>query len=204
MESNKDLSIQEISNIFSDDFELNKVITKYYENLLNLETLPHFSIRKNMPSVKSSCRNWRPLFKELCRVKHITSNKDCFCLACGITVEPELSHIIPRIYGGVSSVSNVVPLCSICHKHFDKHFDLSPYNRTELQDFFYWLINRNLSDIVTHLLKKHFYFMSSVKSSEVCNDLTPKNFINKYDSEIKSYKKDCYPLYHDDYPGDDT
>jgi len=182
---------------FSCDIELNNAVNYFYNRVSNLEILPSFSIRKNMPTKMASCQYWRPLFVELCRTKHISSKKKYYCIACGLETEPELSHIIPRIYGGKGDVINVIPLCHICHRTFDKKYDISPYDKFEIIDFFHWIIDNTLVNVVTQLAKKHYFIINSLESLIEKENITPKIFISLFSSEIKEYVEKSYPIYKD-------
>lgn len=43
------------------------------------------------------------------------------CANCGSTDKIEYHHIVPLVLGGTNNLSNIVPLCKVCHlKAHDK------------------------------------------------------------------------------------
>lgn len=59
-----------------------------------------------------------PAFK-----KNVVEKLGAACACCGSTDGIEYHHIVPLFLGGTNKLSNIVPLCSQCHKaaHYGQH-----------------------------------------------------------------------------------
>lgn len=53
------------------------------------------------------------------------------CVNCGSTKGVEFHHIVPLKLGGSNSISNIVPLCQICHKAVTHGGSVSQYKDTK-------------------------------------------------------------------------
>ena len=53
----------------------------------------------------------KPLFKT-----ELKEKLGCECVNCGSTLDIDYRHIIPLALGGTNKISNIVPLCYVCHQ----------------------------------------------------------------------------------------
>ena len=73
----------------------------------------------NQESIKNIRQEFQfPQFRNK-MIKHLGVT----CASCGETKEIEYHHIVPIVNGGKNNLSNIVPLCHVCHqKAHDKNY----------------------------------------------------------------------------------
>ena len=104
-------------------------------NFCSIKCRSRFHSKNNSGSANSNWRgghqNYRGDFEHIKRLYF--NDKLLFCAICGRLKNLHIHHIIPYRYTKDNSLSNLIPLCSRCHKWFenitwkiiDEHHDLS-------------------------------------------------------------------------------
>lgn len=170
---------------------LKDIISIHIKELQNIVTREPFEKKNTLPSIRSVIDHWRPLYLELAKHKNLIVSRHYFCLCCGSECKkPERAHILTRVYGGTEVVENIIPLCRVCHKEFDRRFEIFQQNESEIIDFFNWIVERKPLDVIQFLYAKHYNFISSVNSLPL--EIPNNDIENLLHKEISEYISKCY------------
>lgn len=107
------------------------------------------------------------------------------CVNCGSNVAIEYHHIVPLSLGGTNNITNIVPLCFVCHKIVHDNKNLRVIDKTK----FTGRPRRKLPENYKSILCSYFSGMIGRKECQEYLNLKPQMKLHDV-MEFKEYKKE--------------